>query len=176
MVFLGHFDLADYKAVLSATVQVQRAMEMDPKIGHFVNVGPQTMFVGKFYAQWSSSPSAFEGFSHLTPIQTLVPPMNGTLKSLVTAINTHMGEAKWVHYDPQPSKLRTETPVRREPQSLSHGIDLELYIKIHEQHIAFLNASQTSTATLTYTLQPVGKSCVQSGRQRGGNSLGTGVA
>jgi hypothetical protein len=51
MVFLGHFDLADYKAVLSATVQVQRAMEMDPKIGHFVNVGPQTMFVGKFYAQ-----------------------------------------------------------------------------------------------------------------------------
>jgi len=93
---LDIYDSADYKAVLNATVETQIAMETNPKLGLFVNVGPRSMFVGKFYAQWSSIPSAFKAFSHLTPIQTFVPPTNGTLKNLVAAINTHMGEAKLV--------------------------------------------------------------------------------
>jgi len=77
---------------------------------------------------------------------------------------------------PQPYKLGTDKLIRREPQALSHGADLELYIKIHEQYLALLNTSPNPTATLTYTLQPVEKSCVEAGRQRGGNSLGLELA
>jgi hypothetical protein len=95
---LDIYDPADYKAVLNATVQAQNAMETNPNLGLSVNVGPQSMFVGKFYSQWSSFPSDFKAFNFLTPIEVYVPPTNGTLKSLVTTINTHMGEAKYVFY------------------------------------------------------------------------------
>jgi hypothetical protein len=54
-------------------------------------------------------------------------------------------------------------PCRRELHAVSHGVDLKLYIKIHEEYLALVDSSP-STATLTYTLQPIGKSCIKSGR------------
>jgi hypothetical protein len=170
---LDIYNPADWRAVLNATVQAQRSMELDPNLGMFVNVGPEALFVGKLYARWAAFPSAFDGFSLLTPLQTFITPTNGTLKDLVNGINTHTIDARYVRsvVGVGRSWIDADTARRREPQAVSHGVDLDLYTEIHEHYLSLLNSSQTSTATLTYTLQPVGKACVEAGRRSGGNAL-----
>ncbi|KAF2012097.1 FAD-binding domain-containing protein [Aaosphaeria arxii CBS 175.79] len=148
----------DYEHIIDTTIQVQAAMEDDPKLGFFVNVNPEGILVGKFYAEWSPLPAAFRGFNTIVPIQTFAPETNGTLKDLVSALDAISMVAK------------------REPHVVGYGVDLDLYTDIHEQYLGLLNSSNASSAALSYTIQPIGSACVEAGRERGGNSLGLELA
>lgn len=83
------YDVSDYAAILRAAVDVQEAMETDPKIGLFVNVRSTYVAVGLLYADIPSErPKAFDSFFNLKSlIKAAVPTTNGTIYSLVTAIS-----------------------------------------------------------------------------------------
>ncbi|KAF2875657.1 hypothetical protein BDV95DRAFT_279578 [Massariosphaeria phaeospora] len=151
---LEAYAAADYKAVLNATIYAQTEMEKDPKVGLFVNINPGALVIGKFYAEFSDKPAAFAAFDVVAPIATPVPATNGTMHGLVTAISPP-----------------GYTPANREPIAVSHGVDLDLYMAIHEQYL-LVSASTTSTVSLSYTIQPFGTAGVQAGHARGGNNLG----
>ncbi|KAK7752658.1 hypothetical protein SLS62_005427 [Diatrype stigma] len=78
------YDPSDYVNILQATVDVQEAMEKDPKIGLFVNFQSAYVAVGLLYADSPAErPGAFEPFFGLKSlIQAGVPTTNGTIKSL----------------------------------------------------------------------------------------------
>lgn len=82
------FDPAGYEEVLHATVELQKAMETDPKIGTFVSVNPTFVAIGLLYADSEADqPKEFKTFLNLKSlITTAVPATKGTIKSLVDSI------------------------------------------------------------------------------------------
>jgi hypothetical protein len=64
------------------------------------------------------------------------------------------------------------TGVRREPNVVSYGIELDLYLEVYEEYRNKLNSSAGSSANLTYTIQPIGSAGVLAGENEGGNILG----
>ncbi|KAI0154982.1 6-hydroxy-D-nicotine oxidase [Xylariaceae sp. FL1272] len=147
------YDPVDYVNILKATIQVQEAMELDPKIGLFVNFQPGACSVGLLYADTPAEPvRAFDPFLNLESlISSAVPTTNGTIKSLVASI-AYQG----------PSARRTQS-------TATTKFSLELYVKAHE---AFLEADSTSPADLFYTIQPISTSAVDKGIVTGPNILG----
>lgn len=87
------YDRSDYLNIINATVKVQQAMEMDPKIGLFTNFHSAFVAVGLLYGDWSEEkPKAFDPFTNLTSLMTAVAPTtNGTLSSLSGAM-AHLQE------------------------------------------------------------------------------------
>ena len=79
---------SDVPAILDATVEVQRAMETDPKIGYFVSLSVGIAFVGLLYADTPAEPPAvFEPFFKLPGLlSSMVPTSNGTILSLAKAM------------------------------------------------------------------------------------------
>ena len=86
---LNLYDPSDYINILNATVQVQEAMDSDPKIGFFLNVNPTVIIAGILYAGWPvSQPKAFDAFARLKSFWgPFIPTTNGTVASLTSAIN-----------------------------------------------------------------------------------------
>ncbi|KAK5628867.1 hypothetical protein RRF57_004582 [Xylaria bambusicola] len=147
------YDPADYVNILKATVQVQESMEMDPKIGLFVSVSAQAASVGLLYADTPAEiPKAFDPFLQLDSLlMEAVPWTDGTIKSLVNSIQ----------YD-QPSARRTQA-------AATTKVDLDLYIKAHELYV---EANKTAVSDIFYTIQPLSRSAVQQGEEKGGNIMG----
>lgn len=87
------YDRSDYLNIINATVQVQQAMETDPKIGLFTNFHSAFVAVGLLYGDWSEEkPKAFDPFTNLTSLMTTVAPTtNGTFSSLAGAM-AHLAE------------------------------------------------------------------------------------
>jgi hypothetical protein len=83
---LALYNNSDYKAVLNATVHVQHAMELDPKMGLFVNVLPSGMLVGKFYTEWTSQSNGFAAYDALTPAATAAQPTKSTMSGLISTL------------------------------------------------------------------------------------------
>lgn len=83
------YDPSDYVNILNATIQVQEAMEEDPKIGFFLNVNPTVIITGLLYAEWSAAPpKVFDAFTGLKSYWgPYIPLTNGTIASLTSAIN-----------------------------------------------------------------------------------------
>lgn len=83
------YNATDYANIHNATVNLQKAMEEDPKIGAFVNVQAAFVAVGLFYAEWTEErPKAFDEFFNLGSfLQAAVPTTNGTVKSLVYSLD-----------------------------------------------------------------------------------------
>lgn len=79
------YDAADLHNIVKATVQVQDAMETDPKIGLFTNFRKPFIAVGMLYADWSDdTPKAFSPFLDLDSlVNVMIPRTNGTMLSLV---------------------------------------------------------------------------------------------
>jgi hypothetical protein len=145
-------------------------MEQDPRMGMFVNVARAGLLVGRFYAEWSAEPAGFAAFNALTPATTFVPAANGTLYGLISALRAEKVYARCVtHCQPEVVLILLN---RREPHVVGHGLDVDLYVDIHERYLRLLNSSTTSTANLSYTIQPMGVAGVQAGEDRGGNALG----
>lgn len=74
----------NYANIMDATVQVQDAMEADPKLGLFTNFNNGFVAVGLLYADTPSQrPAEFEPFFNLESLmQAAVPTTNGTILSL----------------------------------------------------------------------------------------------
>lgn len=85
---INAYDAADYVNILQATVQVQEAMESDPKIGLFTNVRNGFLIVGLMYADCpAKTPKAFEPFLKLTSlVNVILPTTNGTFSALVKTL------------------------------------------------------------------------------------------
>ncbi|RYP00491.1 hypothetical protein DL765_010906 [Monosporascus sp. GIB2] len=82
------YNPSDYLNIIHATLQVQQAMETDPKIGLFTNFHSGFVAVGLLYADWADEqPKVFEPFTNLESLMTAVAPTtNGTLLSLAGAM------------------------------------------------------------------------------------------
>lgn len=86
----------DRENILKATLEVQDAMEKDPKIGLFVNFNKGVVVVGLLYADHPEQPpAAFKPFHDLTSlIATIAPTANGTLFDLTKIMAEPEGHAK----------------------------------------------------------------------------------
>lgn len=84
------YSTAAYARLHDAVAQLQEAMERDPRIGAFVNVQDGAVAVGLLYAAWADErPKAFDPFFvdlKDSLLQTVVPTTNGTMKTLVDAL------------------------------------------------------------------------------------------
>ncbi|KAM0334223.1 hypothetical protein ACHAQA_001245 [Verticillium albo-atrum] len=78
----------DYVNIVKATIQVQEAMEFNPKIGLFTNFNAGFVAVGLLYADAEAEPpEVFETFHRLSSLMTTVTPRTkGTLSSLAQAM------------------------------------------------------------------------------------------
>lgn len=83
------YNAADLEGILKATLDVQTAMESDPKIGLFTNFRRGAAIVGMLYAEQPvEKPSAFDSFLSLSSLlQTILPTTNGTVSSLVQTLD-----------------------------------------------------------------------------------------
>ncbi|RMJ19360.1 hypothetical protein CDV36_000989 [Fusarium kuroshium] len=145
----------DYTGIINATVKVQNSMESDPKIGLFTNFNPGFVAVGLLYAdQPTEQVKAFEPFYKLgSLLSNAIPQTNGTLLSLAQA----MGHKQ----EPKNRAIGTVTT------TVSESLYVEVYNTWNET-IKDLPAG----AVLHYTIQPVGKACIQAGKAKGGNVMG----
>ncbi|KAI1245349.1 hypothetical protein MGN70_012239 [Eutypa lata] len=149
------YDRSDYLNIINATVKVQQAMEMDPKIGLFTNFHSAFVAVGLLYGDWSEEkPKAFDPFTNLTSLMTAVAPTtNGTLSSLSGAM-AHLQE-----------------PQKRTIGSVTTKVSTDLYVEVYKSYLEVINGLP-SGITLHYTIQPVSSTGVQVGEDRGGNTMG----
>ncbi|RYP67413.1 hypothetical protein DL771_007244 [Monosporascus sp. 5C6A] len=151
--FVNLYDPGDYVNILRATVEVQRSMECDPKIGLFVSFNPTYVSVGLLYAGIPAEiPKAFDPFLNLQSLTTTaVPWTDGTIRSLVASIQ----------YD-APSARRTQAVTGTK-------VSLDLYVKVHE---LWLEMNNTAVAEIFYTIQPLASRAVREGEHKGGNTMG----
>ncbi|KAI2473545.1 6-hydroxy-D-nicotine oxidase [Annulohypoxylon bovei var. microspora] len=151
---LNIYDRADYANILRATIEVQEAMETDPKYGMFVTFNPTMCFVGLFYADWiEETPRAFQSFFNLKSlVSSVVPTTNGTMKSLVNA-------------------LGPATHLRRQVCTASTKISYDMYLDVHRHWLKMLE-KYPGAGNMFYAIQPVSTAVPQLAEARGGNSLG----
>jgi hypothetical protein len=169
---LALYNNSDYKAVLNTTVHVQHAMELDPKMGLFVNVLPSGMLVGNFYTEWTSQPNGFAAYDALAPAAIAVPPTNATLFGLISTLAGQIPLEFARYVDRWRWLLTLMMNPRRDAHINTHGINLDLYIAIHERYLQKLESSRNFSARLSYTIQPMDVAGVQAGLDRGGNIMG----
>lgn len=103
------YKVDDFRAINQATVEVQNAMEHDPKIGFFTNFNPGAVAVGFLYAdQPDEQPKAFHAFDKLEKLTTVVPKTNGTLLSLAVVMDFHQDAKK---YEPRLSSYHLSAAI-----------------------------------------------------------------
>lgn len=85
-----------YAEVIKATIQIQEAMEKDPKIGLFTNFQKDFIAVGTIYAEEAEQqPAVFEPFKELDSLMmNVAPTSNGTLSSLAKAMAHRVEDSK----------------------------------------------------------------------------------
>lgn len=79
------YNPSEYLGINAAALEVQEAMEHDPKIGLFVNFNRGFVAVGLLYADSPAErPKVFDQFSNLPGLlQTVISETRGTLGSLM---------------------------------------------------------------------------------------------
>jgi hypothetical protein len=70
-------------ACIDAFTEWQMKSPSDPKATVAMIINLQGVTIGLLYSEPSASPAVFEPFDKLTPVAVAVPPMNGTVLSLV---------------------------------------------------------------------------------------------
>lgn len=97
------YHASDYANLLNATVNVQKAMEFDNKIGFFLNVHPTVIIAGLLYAEHTAQPpKAFtEFFNAESLITSIVPTTNGTVQTIVPELDTVGQDVGPARYLPQ---------------------------------------------------------------------------
>ncbi|KAF1849794.1 FAD-binding domain-containing protein [Cucurbitaria berberidis CBS 394.84] len=76
-------DPKDYAKFMPALAQVQANMEKDPKANVYMLAAKNEVEVALFYAEPASAkPDAFAPLLNITPLETPVPPTNGTVYKL----------------------------------------------------------------------------------------------
>ncbi|KAI1452358.1 hypothetical protein F4805DRAFT_472461 [Annulohypoxylon moriforme] len=151
---LNLYDRADYTSILRAAIEVQEAMETDPKYGMFVTFYPTMCFVGLFYADWvEETPKAFQSFFNLKSLlKPMVPTTNGTIKSLVDS-------------------LGPATHLRRQLHTVSTKFSYDMYLDVHKHWLGMLE-KYPDAGNLFYAIQPASTAVAQVSEARGGNLMG----
>ncbi|KAI0382241.1 6-hydroxy-D-nicotine oxidase [Hypomontagnella monticulosa] len=149
------FDPAGYEEVLHATIELQKAMESDPKIGTFVSVNPTFMAVGLLYADSEADqPKELKAFFNLKSlVSTAVPVTKGTIKSLVDAI------------------ALTTPSVRRLATIATTRVSYDFYLDVHKLWLDSMK-KHPAIDKLWYNIQPASEATMQIGEDRGGNCMG----
>ncbi|RYP78359.1 hypothetical protein DL771_000544 [Monosporascus sp. 5C6A] len=152
---INMYNPSDYLNIINATVQVQQAMETDPRIGLFTNFHADFVAAGLLYADWpDETPKAFEPFINLTSLMTaVVPTTNGTLLSLTEAM-AHL-----------------PNPQRRTISSATTRVSVDLYLEVHKAYLNIVDGLPPGF-DFHYTIQPVASAGVKAGEDRGGNTMG----
>ncbi|KAK7923662.1 FAD-binding domain-containing protein [Apiospora marii] len=155
---INMYDVSDYHNVLAAFVEVQEAMEVDHKIGMFINTRKDYTAVGLFYADWSDElPRVFDPFSKLTSlIAAVVPTTNGTLVKLMDLLE------QWAY---------REKDLKHAYLTMTSRISQELYEENFE-YCKDILAKLPATVSLHWSIQPLSQAAVEAGEKRGGNILG----
>lgn len=85
-----------YAEVIKATIQIQEAMEKDPKIGLFTNFQKDFIAVGTIYAEEAEQqPAVFDPFKESDSLMmNVAPTSNGTLASLAKAMAHKVDDLK----------------------------------------------------------------------------------
>ena len=78
---------------MKASVEVQKAMEHDDRIGFFLPVNPGFLVAGMLYREGASFPDVFHAFDGIEPMTIAVPETNGTQLSVARAASME-GKAK----------------------------------------------------------------------------------
>lgn len=179
---INMYDTSDHHNVLAAFVKVQEAMELDHKIGLFINTRKDYIAVGLFYADWpTESPRVFEPFSKLTSlIAAVVPTTNGTLLTLTNLLEEWAYKEKdlklvpthsmYPHYATS-SYTGADTVDRHAYLTMTSRISHELYQTCFDHCKGILEKLPT-TVSLHWTIQPLTLAAVEAGEKRGGNILG----
>ncbi|KAL4905011.1 hypothetical protein BDW74DRAFT_185452 [Aspergillus multicolor] len=148
------YNLEDHSAINQATMDVQEAMESDPKIGLFTNFNNGYVAVGLLYGDHPAEPpKAFAPFHNLKLVSTVTPTTNGTLLSLAKV----MGHA--------------QTPQKRCICTATTRISHDLYEEVNKVWVEVCKTLPPD-AVLHYTIQPFGKAGVHAGKDRGENIMG----
>ncbi|KAI0140543.1 FAD-binding domain-containing protein [Xylariaceae sp. FL1272] len=153
------YNVSDYINIFAATIKLQRAMELDPKIDAYVTVTPEFVVVGMFYADWlSERPSAFDGFYQLDSlVGSMVPLTNGTVTSLAADLAAHTPSYN----------------ARRFTAAITTLVESQLYVEFQKHFLQVLEITESKfAANLSYTIQPVSSAMVREGNARRGNTLG----
>jgi len=73
------YGIADSAKVMEASVAVQKAMDVDDRIGFFLSVNAGFLVAGMlFRGPASEAVKAFSAFDGITPMQVAVPETEGT--------------------------------------------------------------------------------------------------
>jgi hypothetical protein len=73
---------------MKATVEVQKTMEEDHRVGLFLSVNAGFLVAGFLYrGQTSEMPPAFKAFDDITPLSSPVPATQGTQLSVSKAFS-----------------------------------------------------------------------------------------
>ncbi|KAJ3534208.1 hypothetical protein NM208_g7635 [Fusarium decemcellulare] len=146
----------DYIGIIDATVQVQKSMETDPKIGLFTNFNAGFVAVILLYADQPTEPiEAFRPFYDLKSILTVaLPTTNGTLLSSL---------GLW--------DMIKDLKSARTIGTITTKVSQDLYTDVYK---AWLEISQTlpEGAVLHHTIQPIGTACIRAAENNGGNIMG----
>ncbi|KAJ4410612.1 hypothetical protein N0V82_009203 [Gnomoniopsis sp. IMI 355080] len=114
--------------------------------------------LGFIYSEPSAGrPAAFDAFSSITPLSSVVPATNGT----VSSISAIMGATSSI------------TPARHDYRSSASKIDAQLYKDVYDfwmERAANVNAA--TGANQTFVLQPVPRTLTEASEARGGNPMG----
>lgn len=129
-------------------------MEDDNNAGIFFSGSNGTMLVGMVYAEPTANPAVFSAFDSLKPIQTLLPPTNGTVPKLVDVLDASSPAARYISY------------------AVSYKTDLDLYNNAYNSFISRQHFTSPTKGALQFGIQAITKAAVQAGEKRGGNWLG----
>lgn len=81
------YNVADAKKFFKASIEVQRAMEGDDRIGFFFAINTNFLVAGMLYRRGTSFPDIFHVFDSMKPIAIPIPETNGTHLSLCCSLN-----------------------------------------------------------------------------------------
>lgn len=155
---INMYDPSDYENVLDAFAEVQKAMEVDPNIGMFINTRKGYIAVGLFYADWPQEfPAAFAPFTKLTSfVAALVPTSNGTFCSLNDIL------MQWAY---------REKDLKHAYCTMTTKISPKLYKQGHLRRKEVIQ-QLPDTVDLHWSIQPLTEAAVLAGENRGGNIMG----
>ncbi|KAI1392017.1 FAD-binding domain-containing protein [Hypoxylon trugodes] len=145
-------------AVLDAMVKWQNEGASDLKSTVALIIGLDGVVVGLIYSAPANQPSAFAPFHELpTPVAAIVPPLNGTVKTLTDFL----------------SNTFSDQPLRHDYRGVSTRIDGQLYQDVYKLWRQRALATREATgANQTFTIQPIPKNLAEQGIAKGGNPMG----
>ncbi|KAI9646850.1 hypothetical protein NHQ30_004850 [Ciborinia camelliae] len=147
------YNASDAAAIMKATIEVQKAMLQDDRIGFFLSETPGGLTAGMVYKGQTSHPVAFKAFDNINPLVVAIPPTSGTFQSCALALSLTGGQIYKI-------------------ASLSVAMDATLYVELHDIFAAFnANYNKNNAISLTYTHQPFSAQGAAWGEAKGGNSL-----